>query len=194
MKWWEKTVEYFFIRNYVGQHMQIAPLDGKEERAGDAIFSKSNNWVLIEFKKDKSSLASEEEKFNNYSEAKGNFKNRDQHHFLIYGEEIHKNGEAKFGLTCLTYFTEIKINNVESILESGIGLDEFIQYIEEFTSYKKVSDGSDGSIGSDAFGLVAGINANNEIVECISLAEIAKELNIDLALKHAPSFSPSMGR
>ena len=73
MKWWEKTVEYFFILNCVGNYMRVAPLDGKEERAGDAIFSKSNNWVLIEFKKDKSSLVSEKGKFNDYSAAKQNF-------------------------------------------------------------------------------------------------------------------------
>ncbi len=62
MKWWEKTVEYFFILNCRANHMRIAPLDGKEERAGDVLFSSDNNWVLIEFKRDMECLKSEEKK------------------------------------------------------------------------------------------------------------------------------------
>ncbi len=34
MKWWEKTVEYYFVRKYLIDSA-IAPLDGDEELAGD---------------------------------------------------------------------------------------------------------------------------------------------------------------
>ena len=52
MKWWEKTVEYYFILKCLGDSISIAPLDGHEERGGDAILSSKHRWILIEFKKD----------------------------------------------------------------------------------------------------------------------------------------------
>ncbi len=91
-----------------------------------------------------------------------------------------------------TYFTGSSVTGIESILESGIRLDKFLEYIEEFTSYKKVSDGSDGSMDSGTFGLVGGINSDNKIVECVSLTEMARELKIELSPKNSPNYSPGV--
>lgn len=40
MKWWEKTIEYKFVIDMANKgKFVVAPLDGDEERAGDAIIS-----------------------------------------------------------------------------------------------------------------------------------------------------------
>lgn len=46
--WWEKHVEYKFIRD--NKFIDIMPLDGNYEQAGDLIFSDKNFFSIIEFK------------------------------------------------------------------------------------------------------------------------------------------------
>ena len=47
--WWEKTVEYLFVRQ--AKFLKIAPLDGNHEKAGDAILrNKNGKYYLVEFK------------------------------------------------------------------------------------------------------------------------------------------------
>jgi hypothetical protein len=187
LKWWEKTVEYFFIRQCISDSMFIAPLDGKQERAGDSIFSQGNNWVLIEFKKNFDSLLSEEDKFVDYEKAKSNFLNRDSHHFLIYGGIFEKEGgECEFDVSAVTYFSRTQVSSVEAMLSAGLTFEEFFDYVKEFTSFKKVKDGSSGSVGLESYGLVAAINSENQIVECMSLAELGNELGLDLSQEIDP--------
>lgn len=200
LKWWEKTVEYFFIRNCIGDSMVIAPLDGKQERAGDSIFSKDNKCVLIEFKNCADSLSSEINKFDDYEKAKKHFLDKDSHHFLVYGG-IFKNKESKrvFGVKAQTYFTRNTVNSIELMLSAGLNFDDFFSYIKKFTSFKKVSDGSSGGFGLESYGLVAGINSNNQIVECISLDELGNKLGLDLVPEltpepPAPTKKPSFRR
>lgn len=99
-KWWEKTVEYRFLEILLNNDKlvpkenksdsSIVPLDGThEEEAGDAILKLSDKWVLIEFKRDKTCLSSEIQKYgdlNNYKSAKDKLQNDGDHHFLIYGD------------------------------------------------------------------------------------------------------------
>ena len=67
--WWEKTVEYCFVANYLKG--MIAPLDGNPEKSyGDAFLKNNGRFSLIEFKRDKSTLKSEEDKFTNYKKGK----------------------------------------------------------------------------------------------------------------------------
>lgn len=199
LKWWEKTVEYFFIRNCIGDSMVIAPLDGKEERAGDSIFSQGNKWVLIEFKNKFESLKSEEDKFSNFETAKAHFLDKDSHHFLVYGgmfEKKEKNG-LEFGVLATTYFSRNSKNSVKSILSAGLEGEDFFAYVKDFTSFKKISGESDGGLSFESYGLVAGINSENQIVECISLAELGQELGLDLTPEvtpEPPSPSPSSSR
>lgn len=68
-KWWEKTVEYLFVIQYLSKvypnnFSKIAPLDGDHEQAGDVILCNPNNrYYLIEFKKGASSQYDEFVKF-----------------------------------------------------------------------------------------------------------------------------------
>ena len=67
--WWEKTVEYLFVIQYLSKiypnnFSKIAPLDGDHEQAGDVILCNPNNrYYLIEFKKEASSQYDEFVKF-----------------------------------------------------------------------------------------------------------------------------------
>lgn len=68
-KWWEKTVEYLFVIQYLSiiypdNFLKIAPLDGDHEQAGDVILCNPNNkYYLIEFKRRSSSQYDEFIKF-----------------------------------------------------------------------------------------------------------------------------------
>jgi hypothetical protein len=176
LKWWEKTVEYFFIQKYVSESI-IAPLDGNEELAGDALLSNNQKWVIIEFKDRASSLNSEMKKFKSYERAKQELQDHDHHHCLIYGKI--KNG--KFDLGAQTYFSRKGIGTLENFLKSGLRKDEFIQYLQKLVSYK-AEVGSTGSVGSYSF--VAGISKNNKITSCMSLYEFG--LENDLKLEATP--------
>ena len=196
LKWWEKTVEYFFIRNCIGSSMVIAPLDGNEEKAGDSIFAKDNKWVLIEFKNNVDSLKNEEGKFLQFAKAKEHFQGKDSHHFLVYGAifEDDNSEKPKFGVSATTYFSRKPTNNVEAMLASGVGGEEFFAYVKDFTSFKKATGGSGGGLGFESYGLVAGVNSENQIVECISLAELGQKLGLNLTPEitaESPTPSPS---
>jgi len=123
LKWWEKTVEYYFVRKFVDEKTLVAPLDGDEERAGDAILSAGHKWILLEFKKDSGSIKTEYKKFNNYPNAKSELSNFDGHHFLIYG--LLTQEKEAFGIKAITYFSNKSPVDMNNILSAGVG----IQYI-----------------------------------------------------------------
>jgi hypothetical protein len=204
MKWWEKTVEYLFVLLAVRDHNVIAPLDGIEELAGDAIFCSKNKWILIEFKKDEASINDENRKFKDlgFKNVMTAFKDKDGHHFIIYGkaglltqspeyshiESLRGNSpplaanQASTKVTAAqstcdrvirlcfqTYFSQTKKDTIEDMLKCGADLHSFVDYVTEFIRFKKPPSGP-GGIGAD-YMLVAGINADNEIVECMSLKD-----------------------
>ncbi|GGH50521.1 hypothetical protein GCM10010975_03500 [Comamonas phosphati] len=191
--WWEKTVEYFFVQKYVDIKMFVAPLDGKHEQAGDAIFSNESKWVLIEFKRSKENIAEELSKLTNFAEAKSALEPEGAHHLIIYGES--QNNE--FYLNCQQYFSELSIP-IEYALKSGAERDSFINYLNRFIGYKKQSQGSAGG-----YGFVAGISNDGTITKCMKLSEFAEALNLEKSLKQKlqrqldqqKSYSgPQMGR
>lgn len=182
MKWWEKTVEYYFIRKFIPKDMILSPLDGNEEKAGDTFLSANDKWIIIEFKKDLKSLKSEAKKYKNYNTAKKQLRSLDGHHFLIWGHV--KNEE--FGLAGRTYFSNQAVSNIKDIFEAGKEKGDFISYLKKLIKHKtKVGESSGGSIGSYSF--VAGINEKNEITSCMNLYEFG--LDHGLKLEPSPSFS-----
>lgn len=178
MKWWEKTVEYYFIKKYIPDEMILSPLDGNQEKAGDAFLSSNEKWVILEFKKDRPSLSSEKKKYTNYDDAKNALSPNDTHHFLIYGQI----SRGKFCLAGETYFSGSTVSNIKEIFEAGKDKDEFIAYLETLIQYKtKVDEASGGAVGSYSF--VAGIGAENKITSCMNLYEFG----LDHGLKLYPS-------
>ncbi|ART62851.1 hypothetical protein [Kushneria marisflavi] len=175
MDWWEKTVEYYFIRKFISDEMILSPLDGEHERAGDALLSNHEKWIVIEFKKDSNSLASERRKYKNYSEAKKELSSSDDHHFLIYGQV----DDGNFSLVGKTYFSNKNVSDVGEILYAGKGKESFIFYLERLVKHKsKVEESSGGSIGSYSF--VAAVSNENKITRCMNLYEFGLDHGLNL--------------
>jgi len=179
--WWEKTVEYKFVMLLSKSNkLFLAPLDGNHERAGDTILSSHNRWVLIEFKKDKSSIQDEKTKFLKYEAAKSELGLIDGHHHLIYGQ-LTNNNPQELALCGETYFSKQALRSLDEILSSGTGINEFSNYIKQFTKYKKSPrGGSGGGLAINDYSLVAGINNDNKVVECFNLAEFQRSLGLEL--------------
>lgn len=185
--WWEKTVEYFFVSLFSTlTEGFVAPLDGDQERAGDAIFSLSNRWLLVEFKKDRSCLYREREKFTNYDEAAYALEGMDGHHLLIYGFE---ETDGNLGLTAITYFSQVPLANQKEVLASGCTPGEFWSYLEKIRGFKKSSGNKNGSssdgLKASDYSMVMGVN-NDQATGCMTVAEFAQayQRSIELSLGH----------
>lgn len=189
--WWEKTVEYYFIQKCLElEKLFIAPLDGNHERAGDTIFAKDYQWILIEFKKDEESIKSEKKKFNAYDDAKKALQASDSHHYLIYG----MCNKDKFKIMIRTYFSKCHFE-INRIFDQGLDYTKFSEYIQKFIEFKKrpkYFNDSNGSSSED-YMLVAGI-VNNTIVECMSLSEFASITGLTLIPEERYTETVSNGR
>lgn len=178
MKWWEKTVEYYFIRKFIPDEMILSPLDGEQEKAGDAFLSSNEKWVILEFKKDFESLASEKKKYKNYDVAEAELSPNDSHHFLIYGQVV----KGGFGLGGKTYFSNSPVTKIREIFDAGKEKEEFISYLERLIAHKsKVGESSGGSVGSYSF--VAGVSKDKKITSCMNLYEFGLDHGLKLEPK-----------
>ncbi len=174
--WWGKTVEYYFVKKYVELDMLIAPLDGNEEKAADAILSNVDSWALIEFKRSDSELSNEYKKFNDYESAKLYFSDSDNHHFLIYGG---LDSQGEFQLEAQTYFSR-KPTRVADIVYLGIKQSDFFRYLRSFLKFKENIDDTTGS--GATYPYVAGVTSDGSITKCMSLNEFSEQLNLQLKL------------
>jgi hypothetical protein len=179
IRWWEKTVEYKFVMEVArAERLFLAPLDGEHERAGDTIFSSNNRWVLIEFKKDAAAIRTEMDKFVRYSEAKAALSSSDSHHHIVFGKAS-SSSPARLELCACTYFSEKNCDTLD-ILASGKTFPEFKGYVEQYIKFKKSPRGGGGTgMAMEDFALVAGVNADNNVVECLSLSEFQRQLGLE---------------
>ncbi|MBI6681266.1 hypothetical protein YA0697_06025 [Pseudomonas viridiflava] len=143
MNWWEKTVEYLFVKKYLPQvadkpNSYVAPLDGDHGIIGDVVFSRHTQWVLVEFKRNDSSLSSDNDKFPNYNRAKDALKDQDSLHFFVYGTASPDSGLI---LEACTYFSRKQVN-IDTLIEGGVPYPAFSQYVADFVRLRK--RGGDG--------------------------------------------------
>lgn len=175
MKWWEKTVEYYFVRKYISDEMIVSPLDGKEEIVADAMLSHNEKWVIIEFKRDRGTLASEAKKYWDYGNARQDLSETDDHHFLVYGEEV----AGEFSLAFRTYFSGKTIADGNKLFEAGKDEEVFIAYLKKLISHKKSASQSSGDT-TGGYSFVAGIRGGKKITRCMSLYEFGLDHGLDL--------------
>lgn len=170
--WWEKTVEYLFVKKHLNQDSIVAPLAGNHEKAGDAIFLTNNKWILIEFKREQSDINSERKKFddNAYNDAITDLKNNDGHHLIIFGS-IGK--DHKLQLNCNTYFSKKNVETSKA-LSSGTGWRNFYDYLIKFISYKLDNKNGDGG-GNVDFSHVIGVDESGEAIAIMSLSELSDQ-------------------
>jgi hypothetical protein len=181
IKWWEKTVEYLFVKKHVFETNLVMPLDGKDEAQGDTILGNENQWILIEFKKDKDSIVSEKKKFHDFNTAYEQLKDRDGHHHIIYGSPVREGNKVKLTLKSQTYFSFVDNNSIESALQAGIEFEVFHQYLKEFVSFKKSTEDS-GGVVLDINSNVIGVSSTGEVTECMTMKEYV--------IKYIPELAP----
>ncbi len=187
MKWWEKTVEYMFVKNYINIDSFIAPLDGDEEKAGDAIFCDTEHYILIEFKKDFKSISNEYKKFVDFNKAKKLLVNEDDHHIIIYGEIINNDLDLK----AQTYFSKKSLSKFDKIFKNGIESEKFRLYLDNFLSFKKTKK---SKITSESYGLIAGVTNDGNISKFVTIDEysISKENEMSKTKTKSRDYSRSM--
>lgn len=199
--WWEKTVEYKFVLLVASaEKLFLAPLDGRHERAGDAIFSSNNRWVLIEFKKDSAAINSEIKKFKWYPDAKAALSSCDLHHHIVFGYTDSSSPE-ELKLRFRTYFSAEQCGSLEELLNSGQQFAEFKNYVEQYIQFKKDSMSGKGSTGGSGtemtiedFALVAGVNADNKVFQCLSLSEFQRQFGLELQQEPRLPRGPRLSR
>jgi hypothetical protein len=148
--------------------------------------------VLIEFKKDEALVKTEKEKFVRYDEAKDMLSLRDGHHFIIFGQESPET-PPRLELCCRTYFSGRR-RNLYGVLRSGQQFSEFKAYVDQYIKFKKEARPSGGSgLTMEDFALVAGVNADNNIVESLSLSEFQRQRGLDLKLERHLERNQSRG-
>ncbi len=83
---------------------------------------------------------------------------------------------ARLELCARTYFSEKK----GDILASGKPFPEFKRYVEQYVKFKKGPQGGGGTgMAMEDFAMVAGVNADNEVVKCLSLSEFQRQLGLE---------------
>ncbi|WP_040391587.1 hypothetical protein [Cellvibrio sp. BR] len=179
MKWWEKTVEYLFvIQSALTGKLNLSPLDGTHELAGDLIASENSKFILIEFKCDYSSISTEKDKFEDgtYETAKLKLERCDDHHFIVYGKESNEL-PGQLILFVQTYFSgnEVSLKNIYS---SGKEIDSFHIYLKEYLRFKKIPATASGGGRSLSFAMVAAVDSETGQASSISLDEYFLSLSL----------------
>jgi hypothetical protein len=170
--WWEKTVEYQFILETHRRHSGslISPFDGNHEQAGDAaLASPDNRWLLIEFKRDQSTLNSEKTKFYDYEKAHRDLSDHDHHHHLVYAELMEN---SQLELRFSTYFSRTASSSVDEVVLSGIPYEEFDSYVKQLVALKRGPPSGGGGM-APVHDCVIGVNAFGDVISTMTLAEFA---------------------
>ncbi|MGH1601247.1 hypothetical protein [Campylobacter majalis] len=199
MIWWEKTVEYYFVRNYLSD-ADIAPFDGDVEKLGDALVNNNAKSVLIEFKRNYSDLKTDRQKYKSYENALENMENEgfvdNNFHIFIFGK-LDENG--KFALSGRKYWLEstdsfdLPCDFNDYVSKNGADIDQFNKYIKILFRLK---GGENGSLGGYAImaktnkGLTA-VSLSEYLTQVLKL-EIKKELKFEQKPEQSRNFGPGM--
>lgn len=178
-EFWEKTVEYaFVIAASKAAKLDLAlPLSGKPERAaGDAIFGSKALLVLVEFKRGKMQVESEQSLFHDYDKARQSLSGIDSHHFLVYPAWLQQ-PTISFNLFAETYFSRVACVGPLDCLARGKDPAKFRSYLDALFSWK-VPDGrsSSGQIGAHEMAQVLGVSTEGKLLEVVTLQDYAPDL------------------
>ncbi|ARL49457.1 Uncharacterised protein [Burkholderia pseudomallei] len=193
--WWEKTVEYAFILQTRGLLDFAAPLAGRHEGGGDGIFASDSKLLLIEFKRNYSTLSSERPKFADFDSATASLSEHDAHHFVVYGHEVVRQHSkaAELGLAAQTYFSEKPAESFEKMFAAGVSIDDFNLYLNALLELKVPDGRTSGSIGSASYASVFGVSATQGAITVSMEEYLAYEMKYEHNLDAPQStydFSP----
>ncbi|HHR6036744.1 TPA: hypothetical protein ACS70C_001103 [Providencia alcalifaciens] len=199
--WWEKTVEYAYVKRFLGDYSFLYPFDGEHEKLSDALLSNGFSWIIIEFKQDQNWIRAEIKKFNKYG-GMSNYSNACEnlvgiygskeysgigHHFIVYGKlDDHDN----LDLFTERYFStpnEAIFKPIDLLLK-GIKQSDFIEYVNLFNLYKNYRDGNNGqnrrskkpkgpgprSLNFEDYASVIGIGVKDNVVVCVPMKKLVE--------------------
>lgn len=179
LMWWEKTVEYAFVRACQRDWLAV-PLDGDPERAGDALFGDGTVWLIVEFKKDREAIGAEAKKYKDFDNAARQLKERDAHHLIVYG--VAASGPLEIRGT--TYFSQ-KTVELDKIHLRGATFPEFKCYLDRLLALKKKATGSDS--GSENFGSIVGVSKRDGRAVCLTLDEFNRGFRQEKLIEKSPA-------
>ena len=183
--WWEKTVEYSYIRDFLGPYEIIFPLDGDLEKLSDAMVGDNLRWIVIEFKSGQAWEKQEVVKFDKhkrgrYEEAKSDLlpkygvkKGKKEgepeeylgieHHFIVYGEV---NDIGDLYLKAERYFSEPNtiVFSPRVLLNKGLSESKFYEYIVDMYNWKS-PPGNGGVTASASDGPTSGPSGGGVLAE-----------------------------
>ena len=140
MLWWEKTVEYYFVKQCL-LGIDIAPFDGDVEKLGDALTHNNGKFLLIEFKRAFENLSLEKNKYKDWEESAKAIKTYNStwldggFHIFIFGSE----DNYKFELKAHKYWM-LQDRLGGSIKDFKSDVDSFKKYNQEHGICKKEFD------------------------------------------------------
>lgn len=209
-KWFEKTVEYAFVRRFAD--FLACPLDGKLETMGDVLFGLGDNFFLVEFKKDDapSSVSSER---NKYADAEASIEILQANplsscHWTVFG--VLENN--RFSLVMqhypdfLSHHSGSMKHDVSKsrLVGSAINYENFCRYLEIVIKEKlKGKEGDGGGIAAAVSDMLV-VNdkgATASVIEAVSALELERKLQLRQRLqqeqertqKQTRGHSPGMG-
>ncbi|HCE3021110.1 TPA: hypothetical protein NGR42_004650 [Vibrio parahaemolyticus] len=172
--WWEKTVEYLFVQEHIPNSTLYTPLDGRHELASDGILFNGNSWILIEFKAQKTDIATERRKFSQYDECMKRVIDRASHHYFIFGQ-INEKDELE--LVSCKYFGDSQLYPVKESLRRGAEPSDFINYLIDLIECKKQVSDLKKTIDYSA---VLGISNNGKITSCLTIDAYLNQVEANL--------------
>lgn len=176
--WWEKNVEYKFVVDAASAKLWdfAAPMSGVHERtAGDAIFGKDLKLVLVEFKRDKNSIPTEQTLFHNYPKAKELLQDF-KHHHIVFGALKTVKNEPTFILVGQRYFIAGEFFPALEVLEDGSEISEFYKYLQALAEQKIVDGRSSGHVSTEGMSTVLGVTSGGQVKAAAALHEYAPTL------------------
>lgn len=208
--WWEKTVEHLYVRRILSNTAFTLPLDGDVEAGvGDLITADYVGCTLIEFKKDKTAINSEMDKYplepaqreiagRHYAKAVNLLAPKlftmpgAQAHYLIFGAtKAPESGRPQLYLCLRQYGDQTRVLGNELLRSDqlgGVSAFDLIAYMEELSKCrgKKVTD-----LGGIVFASIGG-----ETVCSMTLVEFVAhyELSLDQTRDQAHRTSPAPQR
>lgn len=187
LNWYEKTVEYAFIRKFLDA--SAMPLSGAAEKIGDTIFHDDNGFYIVEFKRGKNEIQEIKNEQNKYSNYEESIKKLYQHpakysHYVVSGA-IQKNvfilncslyfeflsnfafidGYGTWQLTSLCVFLP-KTTNEEKII--GINLSTLKDYLKLLITEKRSLYRNNSNIDYDNIIIIDKYGNACSLLECIS--------------------------
>ncbi|MDH2918896.1 MAG: hypothetical protein PXX73_06865 [Sideroxydans sp.] len=154
--WWEKTVEYTFVRKILADNSIACPMAGKPEKwMGDLIEQIQDEFRLIEFKRDEDSIKDENKKYDNTKQSyltscKDIPKREDAAHWLVFGEEVTSKDKPTMQLRYRHYHSkgtdssDSNLNKTDDLLT--MKYQAFLKYINELMDLRGATEGASGGL------------------------------------------------